>query len=175
MKTPQLETERLILRTFNEMDVEAVYYGWETDPDVAKYMMWESHNDIERTKEWLTKEIINIDKDDWYRWALVEKKTGQLIGTSLIYYSEEESNYVLGYNLSKAFWNQGFTTEAMRAVLEFARDVLKVKTVTAAHAIENPTSGNVMKKIGMVYRGECDYICNGGKIKTKGHVYQIQL
>ena len=69
MRTPQLETERLILRTFNKNDLYDVFYGWETDPDVARYIMWESHNNIELTKYWIEKEIGNIEKDDWFRWA----------------------------------------------------------------------------------------------------------
>jgi [ribosomal protein S5]-alanine N-acetyltransferase len=175
MRTPLLETERLILRTFNENDVEDVFYGWETDPDVARYMMWESHNDIERTKSWIEKEIGNIGKDDWYRWALVKKKTGELIGTCLIYYSHDESSYVIGYNISKKFWGYGYTTEAMKEVVQFAREVLKLKELTGAHAVENPSSGNVMKKLGMEYIGECEYICNARKIKTTGKVYKLIL
>ena len=73
MKTPELETERLLLRTFRETDVEAVFYGWENDAEVAKYMFWASHNDIEKTKQWINSEMGKIDKDDWYRWALVKK------------------------------------------------------------------------------------------------------
>lgn len=89
MKTPELETERLLLRTFRETDVEAVFYGWENDAEVAKYMFWASHNDIEKTKQWINSEMGKIDKDDWYRWALVKKDTMELIGTGLIYYEAD--------------------------------------------------------------------------------------
>ena len=64
MKTPELETDRLLLRTFRETDVDAVFYGWENDAEVAKYMFWTSHNDIEKTKQWIDFEIGQIDKDD---------------------------------------------------------------------------------------------------------------
>lgn len=175
MRTPQLETERLILRVFTREDAEAVFYGWETDPDVAKYMMWESHNDIEKTKAWLEYEIDQIEKDDWYRWALIEKGTNKLIGTCIIHYSPEDKAYAIGYNLSKNYWGQGFVTEAMKEVLSFAKENLKIKEVIAAHAVENPASGKVMQKLGMVYVGDCEYICNGGNIKTTGKVYKIIL
>ena len=48
MKTPILETDRLLLRPFKEDDVTDVFECWESDPDVAKYMFWTSHNDIEK-------------------------------------------------------------------------------------------------------------------------------
>ena len=175
MITPRLETERLILRCFQDDDISAVYNGWETDPDVAKYMMWESHNDIEKTRAWIADEICNIAKDDWYRWALIKKETEELIGTCLIYYSDEESSYVVGYNLSKKFWGNGYTTEAMKRVLEFARNDLGLKLITGSHSVENPASGKVMEKIGMVYNQDCNYVCNGGKIRTKGKSYKIEF
>ena len=50
MKTPVLETKRLVLRPFKTEDAQAVFDTWESDPEVAKYMFWTSHNDIEQTK-----------------------------------------------------------------------------------------------------------------------------
>lgn len=175
MNTPRLETERLVLRTFTKEDVNDVFKGWETDPDVAKYMMWESHNDINRTKEWLEMEIGRISDKDWFRWAIEEKATGRLIGTCLIYYNETEDSFVVGYNLSKVYWNKGFTTEAMQEVLRFAKEELKIKTISGSHSVENPASGKVMENLGMKFVKECDYICNGGKLHTKGCTYEIVL
>lgn len=65
MKTPTLRTDRLILRPFTLEDANDVFECWESDPDVAKYMFWTSHNDIEKTKEWLAFEIGQIEKKDW--------------------------------------------------------------------------------------------------------------
>ena len=86
MNTPILYTDRLILRPFNKDDVNDVYNVWERDSEVAKYMFWTSHNDINKTIEWVNFEIEQIQKDDWYRFAIVLKATNELIGTGLIYY-----------------------------------------------------------------------------------------
>ncbi|MBQ7065890.1 MAG: GNAT family N-acetyltransferase [Lachnospiraceae bacterium] len=51
MNTPILETERLLLRPFEKEDAKDVFECWESDSDVAKYMFWTSHNDIEKTRE----------------------------------------------------------------------------------------------------------------------------
>ena len=56
MRTPILHTERLDLRPFTAEDAQDVFECWESDPDVAKYMFWCSHNDIEKTKNWVRKE-----------------------------------------------------------------------------------------------------------------------
>ena len=93
MKTPILETDRLILRPFCLEDVQEVFECWESDPDVAKYMFWTSHNDINKTVCWVKKELNKIDADDWYRWAIVFKETGKLLGTGLIYFEEEYGKF----------------------------------------------------------------------------------
>jgi len=52
MKTPILETDRLILRPFCLEDAQEVFECWESDPDVAKYMFWTSHNNINKAIDW---------------------------------------------------------------------------------------------------------------------------
>ena len=168
MKTPILETERLLLRPFKSSDAKAVFDCWESDPDVAKYMFWSSHNDIEKTKEWIDFEIGQIDKDDWYRFALVLKDTGELIGTGLIYYEDEVSCWEIGYNLGKKYWDKGYTTEAMKRVIEFATEELKLSQIVGRYAKENPASGRVMSKLGFKYEKDIPYECNNGAVKREG-------
>lgn len=85
MGTPTLETDRLLLRPFCREDAEAVFTCWESDPDVAKYMFWTSHNDIQKTKEWISFELEQITSDNWFRWAVILKDTNELMGTGLIF------------------------------------------------------------------------------------------
>ncbi len=151
MNTPILETQRLILRPFQAEDAADVFECWESDPDVAKYMFWTSHNDIEKTKEWIAFELGQIEKGDWYRFAIVLKETNELIGTALIYFEEEVECWEIGYNLGKKYWGKGYTTEAMVKVIDFAKEQLKITQIVGRYAKENPTSGNVMKKLGFKY------------------------
>ena len=168
MKTPVLETDRLLLRPFCEEDAEDVFSCWESDPDVAKYMFWTSHNDIEKTREWLRFEIGQIPKPDWYRFAVVLKKSGELIGTALIYFEEEVSCWEIGYNLGKRYWGNGYATEAVRRVISFAGEELHLKQIVGRYAKENPASGKVMNKLGFQYEKEIPYPCNDGSVLREG-------
>ena len=49
------------------------------------------------------------------------------------------------------YWNQGYTTEAAKAILEFAVKELKQSEIIAYHAVDNPASGAVMRKCGFGY------------------------
>jgi len=54
----------------------------------------------------------------------------------------------LGYWISRSYWGLGYATEAGRAVMEIARDGLRLKRVIAGHFLDNPASGRVLEKIG---------------------------
>lgn len=168
MNTPVLETERLILRPFCSDDAESVFDCWESDPDVAKYMFWCSHNDIEKTKNWISFEIDRISSDDWFRWAVILKDTGKLIGTGLVYFEDEYQLFEVGYNFGKVYWGNGYATETMREILRYARDVLHVNELVGRFANENPASGNVLKKLGFGNFKEIPYEANEGRNHYEG-------
>lgn len=175
MVTPILETNRLTLRPFKEDDAARAFECWECDPDVARYMFWTSHDDIEKTKEWIAFELGQIEKDDWYRFAMVENSTGQLIGTVILYFEEEVSSWEIGYNLGKAYWGKGYTTEAVEAVIAFAKARLGIGQIVGRYAKENPASGNVMKKLGFIYEKDIPYVCNDGAVEREGVQCRLTL
>lgn len=168
MNTPVLETERLLLRPFRQEDTEAVFEGWESDPEVSRYMLWTCHNDIEKTREWITFELGHIEKQDWYRFAVTLKDTERLIGTGLIYYEYEVEGWEVAYNLSRQYWGHGYATEAMERIIEFAHDSLGITEVVGRYAAENSASSNVLNKLGFKYEREIPYVCNDGLVRMKG-------
>lgn len=54
----------------------------------------------------------------------------------------------LGYWISPRYWGLGFATEAARAVVDTARASLPCRKVVARHFVDNPASGNVLRKLG---------------------------
>lgn len=175
MNTPILQTERLLLRPFQKEDAKEVFACWESDPEVARYMFWTSHNDIEKTKEWISFELGQIPKDDWYRFAIVLKDTNELIGTGLIYYEEEVQAWEIAYNLGRRYRGRGYTTEAMQEILAFAREELGLREVVGRYAKENPASGNVMRKLGFQYEKDIPYDCNDGTVHLRGEQWRLIL
>ncbi len=161
MRTLVLETERLILRPLTVSDATEAFESWTSDPDVARYMIYCTHTDVEVTKTWLAESEKSLDTDN-YDWGFVRKADGKLIGSGGIYYKEETDSYTLGYNIMKACWHQGYTTEAARAMITFGIEVLGAKKFTSNHAKENPNSGKVMEKVGF------HYVCDSSFEKLDG-------
>lgn len=173
MKTPILETERLILRPVKEDDVTAIFDCWMQDEDVSRYMCWKASSDINEAKEFVSFELGNLENDEWNRFIIELKESGEVIGTCLIFYNDEEDNWDISYNLGKKYWGNGYTSEAMTQVMDYAKESLEIKECIAVHAVENPASGRVMEKLGFQYEKEVPYECNGGEIQTVGKYYRL--
>lgn len=151
MKTPIIETERMILRPLTAADASYIYERWTSDDRVSKYVRWCTHSSANDTKCWLEfLEKGNLG-DKMYQWGFELKDSGYLFGCGGIDYNEQEGVFELGYNIMFKYWNQGFTTEAAKAILEFGVKELGQKEYIAWHATENPASGAVLEKCGFVY------------------------
>jgi RimJ/RimL family protein N-acetyltransferase len=59
----------------------------------------------------------------------------------------------LGYWLARDHWNKGYATESGRAVVALADESLRLPRLTASHALDNPASGKVLRKLGFLPTG----------------------
>lgn len=97
-----------------------------------------------------------------YNWAIQLKESGQVVGgisvinkQRLCFYKgkkaviEKEIGYCLGYD----WWNKGIMSEALSSVIKFLFDNTDTTRITAKYNTENPASGRVMQKSGMIYEG----------------------
>lgn len=66
---------------------------------------------------------------------------------------EDGEDAELGYWIARDHWGRGYATEAGRAVVAMADESLRLPALTAAHAIDNPASGKVLRKLGFRPRG----------------------
>ena len=80
----------------------------------------------------------------------------------------------MGYGLLKEFWGYGIVTEAARAVVEQARQE-GLPYLTATHDRENPGSGGVMRKLGMVYQYSYEELWQPKDIRVVFRLYQMDL
>lgn len=144
-------TNRLILRPFNENDAKEMYKNWTYDERVAKYCRWYPHPNIEATEQLLEMYLNDQNNGFKYRWGITLKSTNELIGCiDAVDISDNGKTATMGYLLSYEYWNKGYITEALKAVINrmFADGFTKIQ---AEHHIENPASGSVMKKCGMKF------------------------
>lgn len=152
--TKTLETERLTLRPFVREDRDAMFRNWESDPEVTKYLCWQHFTSPEDVGTVLREWIDGYAKPDFYQWAIVPKAVGEPIGTiSVVGCDDRIGQLEIGYCIGKAWWRQGYTSEALDLVIDFLIGEVGASRVSARHDPRNPGSGAVMRKCGMIYEG----------------------
>jgi RimJ/RimL family protein N-acetyltransferase len=83
---------------------------------------------------------------------------------------------ILGYWIVPSSWGKGFATEAGRAVIDLARETLRIGQLTAQHFVDNPASGRVLRKLGFAATGEGEPLFSAGrKALSPGVSYRLDL
>ena len=146
-----IKTDRLILRPLIDNDAADMFKNWTWDSRVSKYCRWHPHKGIEETKQLLKMYKSQAESGFDYRWGITLRDSNNLIGViDVIDLSEDKKTAEVGYVLAYDYWNNGYLTEALKAVIiELFND--GVETVLADHHVENIASGRVMEKCGMKF------------------------
>ena len=167
---PDLETSRLVLRPLKMKDAKDIF-AYASDPDVARYVLWEPHKTVADTRNYIRYIRALYHRGLPASWAVTLRESGQVIGTiGFMWYSDVNSAAEIGYSFSKAHWNKGYATEALRTVMDSVFRTLPVNRLEAQHDVRNPASGRVMEKCGMRKEGVLRQ-----RIKNKGEFVDVAL
>lgn len=146
-----LETERLLLRELAQPDYPALCRILQ-DPEVM-YAYEGPFSDAE-VQEWLDRQLSRYQAWGFGLWAAVLKETGEMIGQCGLTMQPWKGREVLeiGYLFQRAYWRQGYATEAAAACRQYAFDVLDAKEVCSIIRDTNLASQNVAVRNGMTMR-----------------------
>ena len=151
--TREIKTERLILRRFDISDAESFYKNVGSDSEVTKYVVWNTHKDVDTTKRAIEKWVLGYENENTYYWAIELKDSHEVVGSiSCVRVDIKNETCEIGYVLSSKVWNNGYATETLSAVIRFLQEE-GFKTIYGEHLSLNPASGRVMQKCGMKYEG----------------------
>ena len=143
-----IETDRLVLRPLILEDAEACF-SLTRDNRVTRYMIYLTHTNIDQTIEWIKS---TLEKEDELVWTINLIDENKIIGYSGIKPSTYKQDYwEIGYNLHFDYWNNGYCTEAIKALIKSVNKKLGIKNFFAYHAEENPRSGRVLEKCGFKF------------------------
>lgn len=156
LKDIRLETDRLIVMPFTMQDLE-VTHRMLSNEDVMRYLP-DGVMSLEKSKKVLEYLIGCYDKNTPERivkltLAIARKEDEQIVGWCgmgpLEFAPEEIEIY---YGLLPDYWGQGITTEAAKAVLDFAFKATKLEKVVAIVRPENGASVRVIEKMGLIFK-----------------------
>ncbi len=164
-----LETERLILRPWNESDAEECY-KYAQDPLVGPLAGWPAHTSVEYSHQVIC-DMFSVPET----YAIVIKETGLPVGSINLHHNdlaENDDEAELGYWIGVPYWGQGIVPEAASEILRHAFEDLDLKRVWCAYYDGNDKSKRVQEKLGFRYQWTTEDVPvpKMGEIR-KGHVY----
>ena len=152
--TVLIDTKRLLLRQFTLNDIQYAFDNWTSDAKVTEFLRWPTHQNIAITEKVLKDWIENYKDKSFYQWAIVLKEIDEPIGTiSVVDMDEKTCTVHIGYCIGSKWWNKGYTSEAFSSIIPFFFHDVKAKRIESQHDPDNPNSGKVMKKCGLLYEG----------------------
>ncbi|MBI9045932.1 MAG: GNAT family N-acetyltransferase [Anaerolineaceae bacterium] len=158
-----LQTERLILRQLTMEDIDFVFQHFH-DHSVNQYLMDEPPvADVAQAQE-IIEFYLEPEGKTHNRWGIVRKTDNLLIGTCGYHkWSQAYCRAEIGYDLSPAFWGQGYMSEALRAVIHNGFERMGLNRIDALVYIKNDPSLQLLKKLGFKQEGLLrDYFCLDG-------------
>lgn len=153
--TKTIETKRLILRRFEMTDAQAMFDNWASDPLVTEFLTWTTHETVDVSKAILKEWIEKYKENNFYQWAITLKENGDApIGSIAIVQQRDSIEMVhVGYCIGRNWWNKGITSEALKGLVKYFFEEVKVNRIESRHDPRNPNSGKVMLKCGLRLEG----------------------
>ena len=166
-----LETERLVLRPWEERDAEDLY-PYASDPDVGPAAGWPAHQSVEESRE-VIRTVLSGPED----FAVCLKNKNRPIGSVSLHLNghtdltERDDECELGFWIGKPFWGQGLIPEAAGEVLRHAFEDLGMEKVWCGYYDGNAKSKRAQEKLGFL----CQWTTEDVDVprmgeKRRGHV-----
>lgn len=167
MLFPTLETERLKLIEITPIHTLSIFEILSLD-EVTRYYGTERFTSTEEARK-----LIEVFQKNFYekramRWGIVLKENKKFIGTlGLNGLQLKNKKAEIGYEIHPSFWRKGYTSEAIKEVLRYSYQELKLNRIGAVVYLENEASSNLLQKLGFKKEGVLrDYLFQNNSYHT---------
>ena len=153
--TQTIETDRLILRRFEYTDIDSMLRNWIADEQTQ----WDYGEPFYSTPGAVrelfdTKYIVSYARDDYYRWAVIEKESGECIGQIAYFLMDTKNQHgEIEYVIGPAYQGKGYATEMTGAVIDYGFEKIGLHRVEIDCRTANEASRRVIEKCGLTCEG----------------------
>lgn len=148
---PEMETERLLLRSITPQDADAIFAIF-ADDEVTRYYDLYTFETIDEAAELIDYMDEAFETERQVRWGIARKQENRLLGT-LGFVWLREYRAEIGYDLARAHWGEGIMQEALTALLELAFDTLELNRIEALVIPGNRRSTTLLGRLGFRREG----------------------
>ena len=146
-----LETERLLLRPWEESDAEELY-KYASDPAVGPIAGWAVHTSIENSCE-IIRGVLSAPET----YAVVLKETALPVGSIGLMIGKAsniglpDAEGEVGYWIGVPYWGRGLIPEAVREIMRYAFEDVRLEKLWCGYFDGNLKSARVQEKCGFRY------------------------
>jgi len=149
---PNITTNRLELRQLDSNDLGFIFRHF-SDPEVNRFILDdEPVQTIDQAQE-----IIDFyvpPRKSYNRWVITLKAEGTPIGTCGFHKWDERNNHAeIGYDLSPAYWHNGYMTEALQSAIKIGFETFKLNRIEAIVHPDNTASLRLLERLGFQQEG----------------------
>jgi len=150
---PLLQGERIRLRGFRQDDIDDVYALY-SDPAVTLFWSFPAWTQHQQAGDLLQHAINSRSADKILCWAIADRGNDRLIGSlTLFNINRAQGRADIGYALHSRQWGKGYAKEALRPVLDYVFDTLKLRRVEADIDPRNTSSCKLVEGLGFRHEG----------------------
>ena len=146
--THVLSTERLNLRHLTEEDAPFILELL-NEEGFLKNIGDRGVRDLEGARRYVSEgPAASYQQHGFGLWMIEEKATGEPVGICGLVKREGLEHVDVGYAILERCAGRGYAKESAAAVLDYAREVIGLKTVVAITTVDNAASQAVLRRIG---------------------------
>lgn len=153
-----LTGDKIFIRFFEDTDAEALLdLHLRNSEFFQKYSPTfdDDFYTIDSTRKYISDSVKQREEDKSYSFGICLKDNGKLVGDISIFHIFRGSlqKCLIGYSLDKQYNGNGYTTEAVSLIVEFAFNELHLHRVEAGVMLSNIGSMRVLEKSGFHREG----------------------
>ena len=141
-----LTTQRLTLRAITLADAPDIF-AYASDVETTRLMTFPRHRERAEAEAYARRCVNSWQDGSAFPWAITNRTTGGFMGAIELRLRPPKADF--GYILLRAFWRQGFMSEAAGAVVAWAIAQPAIHRVWATCAPDNKASARVLEKAGL--------------------------
>ncbi len=152
--TLSIETERLLLRRFEYSDGASMLRNWVADENVQLNYGEPVYSTEDEVKGLLDKYIAGYQRNDFYRWAIIDKASNECAGQIAFFLVDSKNHFAeIEYCIGTGFQKRGYATEATKALISYGFEKIGLHKVQICARPVNQSSRRVIEKCGFTYEG----------------------
>lgn len=151
-----IHTKRLFMRKPLIEDVEQ-FYSILKEEVVGKWLAKSRGMSKGEAKDYIIQLISHWEQYDFGVWLLVNRNTGELLGHCGLRKIDETGEIEIMYLLDPEYWGNGYASEAAKASIQYAKEMMNVKRIIARVKVENENSKKLLRNLGFTYTHDVDH------------------